>query len=207
MNEQDWGSVINYMEGAGIVMKTLPKEFSSLNSDLIPEILKQTVEFQQDAWVLQSFLLCHAADSSPKKGKNEVIEEIAKNVGLSRSIAYDLIKINKTIIAKDFDIVKLPFLNLAHFKTVIRLEKDIEAKKLDSIELLKKANDNLLTAVDLENEIKGLSKAETVVKWYEVKEVNEPTTKEWQAEVRLNINAEKFVSEDGKTFIKIRERK
>lgn len=208
MNEQDWGTVLNYMEQIGVVMESIPKEFTSLNSDILSDILRKTVEFSQDAWVLQSYLLCHAVESSPKKGKNKVITTLAEAVGISRSTAYDLVKINKNILSQDFEIVKLPFLTLSHFKTMIVLEKELEAKKLDPIKLLKRASEEKLNAVDLENEIKGIKKAETVVKWYEVKECKEaPTNKDWQVETRLNTNAEKFISEDGITYIKIRERK
>lgn len=205
MTEKDWGSITNYMEHLGVALDKLPVEFSSLNELTLKEVLTQALTMGQRTWVLQSFLLTHAADTAGPKLRSKAIEALAKEVGMERSKAYDLIKINEEILSKDLNVANLPFLGISHFQKIVRLSGVIANKKLDPIKLLEKASEENWTVVQLENTIQGKTPAQTEEVWYEVTEIKAPLVDSTKA-IKLNSTAEKYV-DNKKTFIKIRQLK
>lgn len=204
MTEKDWGSIVNYMEHLGIALDKLPTEFNSLDETVLKEVLTQALTMGQKTWVLQSYLLKHAADTAGPKLRAKAIMDLAKEVGMTRSSAYDLIKINEEILSKDFSVTTLPFLTISHFRKIIRLNDLIVKQKLDPIELLNEASDNNWTVVHLQNHIEGVSPIETEEIWYEVIQIKPPLVDSTKS-VKLNTYAEKYV--DKKVYIKIRQYK
>lgn len=205
MTEKDWGSIINYMEHLGIALDKLPIEFDSLNETSLKEVLTQALDMGQKTWVLQSFLLKHAADTAGPKLRAKAIVDLAKEVGMTRSKAYDLIKINEEILSKDFSVTTLPFISISHFQKIVRLNDIIVKQKLNPIDLLNEASDNNWTVVQLQNKIKGTKPLETEEVWYEVTRVKTPLVDTTKG-VKLNSFAEKYI-ENKKEYIKIRQYK
>jgi len=205
MTEKDWGSITNYMEHLGVALDKLPVEFSSLNELTLKEVLTQALTMGQRTWVLQSFLLTHAADTAGPKLRSKAIEALSKEVGMERSKAYDLIKINEEILSKDLSVANLPFLGISHFQKIVRLSGVIANKKLNPIKLLEKASEENWTVVQLENTIQGKTPVQTEEVWYEVTEIKAPLVDSTKA-IKLNSTAEKYV-DNKKTFIKIRQLK
>lgn len=205
MTEKDWGSIINYMEHLGIALDKLPIEFDSLNETSLKEVLTQALDMGQKTWVLQSFLLKHAADTAGPKLRAKAIVDLAKEVGMTRSKAYDLIKINEEILSKDFSVTTLPFISISHFQKIVRLNDLIVKQKLNPIDLLNEASDNNWTVVQLQNKIEGTKPLETEEVWYEVTRVKTPLVDTTKG-VKLNSSAEKYI-ENKKEYIKIRQYK
>jgi len=205
MTEKDWGSITNYMEHLGVALDKLPVEFSSLNELTLKEVLTQALTMGQRTWVLQSFLLTHAADTAGPKLRSKAIEALSKEVGMERSKAYDLIKINEEILSKDLSVANLPFLGISHFQKIVRLSGVIANKKLNPIKLLEKASEENWTVVQLENTIQGKTPVQTEEVWHEVTEIKAPLVDSTKA-IKLNSTAEKYV-DNKKTFIKIRQLK
>lgn len=205
MTEKDWGSITNYMEHLGVALDKLPVEFSSLNELTLKEVLTQALTMGQRTWVLQSFLLTHAADTAGPKLRSKAIKELAKEVGMERSKAYDLIKINEEILSKDLSVANLPELGISHFQKIVRLSETIAKKKLDPIKLLEEASDKNWSVVQLQNMIEGKTPVQTEEVWYEVTEIKAPLVDSTKA-IKLNSTAEKYV-DNKKTFIKIRQLK
>lgn len=192
------------MEHLGIALDKLPTEFNSLDETVLKEVLTQALTMGQKTWVLQSYLLKHAADTAGPRLRAKAIMDLAKEVGMTRSSAYDLIKINEEILSKDFSVTTLPFLTISHFRKIIRLSDLIKKQKLDPIELLNEASDNNWTVVHLQNHIEGVSPIETEEIWYEVTQIKPPLVDSTKS-VKLNTYAEKYV--DKKVYIKIRQYK
>lgn len=205
MTEKEWGSVISYMDHLGVALDKLPSDFSSLNELSLKELLTQSLVMGEKTWVLQSFLLRHAAETAGPKLRSKAIKELAKEVYMERSKAYDLIKINEEILSKDLSVANLPLIGISHFQKIVRLNHIITKKKLDPIELLKEASDKNWTVVQLQNKIEGTTPLETEEVWYEVTQIKTPLVDSSKA-IKLNSTAEKYI-DNKKTFIKIRQLK
>lgn len=203
MTESDWGSIINYMENLGIVLDKLPDKFSSLNNLSLKEVLTQAIAMGQKTWVLQSYLLKHAADVAGPKLRNKAIVELAKEVGIARTKAYGLIRINEEILQKDFNVTTLDFIGISHFLKIVNLIDIIKKQKLDPIKLLEDASENSWTVSKLENIITGTTPIEYEEVWYEAKVIKQPLVDSTK-NVSLNTYVDKY-EDNNKIYLKVKQ--
>lgn len=203
MTENDWGSIINYMENLGIVLDKLPDKFSSLNNLSLKEVLTQAIAMGQKTWVLQSYLLKHAADVAGPKLRNKAIVELAKEVGIARTKAYGLIRINEEILQKDFNVTTLDFIGISHFLKIVNLIDTIKKQKLDPIKLLEDASENSWTVSKLESIITGTTPIEYEEVWYEAKVIKQPLVDSTK-NVSLNTYVDKY-EDNNKIYLKVKQ--
>ena len=203
MTESDWGSIINYMENLGIVLDKLPDKFSSLNNLSLKEVLTLAIAMGQKTWVLQSYLLKHAADVAGPKLRNKAIVELAKEVGIARTKAYGLIRINEEILQKDFNVTTLDFIGISHFLKIVNLIDIIKKQKLDPIKLLEDASENSWTVSKLENIITGTTPIEYEEVWYEAKVIKQPLVDSTK-NVSLNTYVDKY-EDNNKIYLKVKQ--
>lgn len=206
LKKEDWGDVLNYLQLAEITLANIPKELDDADDETIVDLLRQSMTMDQKTWVLQSFILYYKYEQASKNKKTQAIKEVAESINMSKSAAFDLLKIYKYILNYDMDIARLPYLNKNHFITIIRNLDTIESNNQDVLELLKKANDDVMTAVQLNNFIKKIETKPTEHVWYKIESStkDEPNL-EWEDEpVQLYRNVMMYKSGDS-TYLKIKQ--
>lgn len=157
------------------------------------------------AWIAQSDIIAHIHDNSGKL-KAKVIESIAKELDISRSYCFTLLKINKKIFAKAPDLRTAPFLTITHFFHIINNYEILKKNNVDIINLLREANDNKWSTIDLRKKIasfKSTNEREYYFDYYKIDKVDESVIaqKQWKTIERLtqkiylltDINDEKFL--------------
>lgn len=115
----------------------------------VMEFLKTTIESGGKAWIVQSDIIRYFHDKA-KYGK-KVIKELSRELGLSRTHCYELLKINKDIFDEDPDLRNAPTLNISHFAYVVKNMSKIT----DPVGMLHTAIDNGWNVSQLKRHITG----------------------------------------------------
>lgn len=163
----DIGNIINYFSGVTDVCLNIPTVFEQLDADTIVDLLEKAWNMGEKTWMLQAELLKLINDRS--KHGDRAITHVAKELGITRSYAYDLYKIAKDILAKDETLKNLPNLNVSHFVACIRNAKKI----VDPVDILKQASDEAWSVVEMKRFINGEKIDRTFeTKFYKLTEIN-----------------------------------
>lgn len=138
---------LDYMNKVDFIYENVGDVLDTFEPDEILSVLEGTVESGEKSWKFQSDILKNISDRS--KHGQKAVENVAKKVGISRSYAFDLLKINEKIFSKDPSTRRLPGLTISHYFAVVRSISKIK----NPIEILNKASDEGWSTVDLKKYI------------------------------------------------------
>lgn len=127
------GNIDKWVEDAKGVKEILKEA----NSDELLALLDTLNDSNSKSWIIQSDILRFIHDTAGKY-KNQAIESVAKEINLSRSYCFTLLKINTKIFDEAEDLRNAPNLTATHFALIVNNLKRIE----DPIGLLREASDH-----------------------------------------------------------------
>ncbi len=152
INDLNAADFLDYMSKVDFIYENVGDVLDTFEPDEVLSVLEGTVENGERSWKFQSDILRNIHDRS--KHGQKAVETVAKKVGISRSYAFDLLKINEKIFTKDPSTRRLPGLTISHYFVVIRAYSKIK----NPIEMLNKASDEGWSTVDLKAYIRNNGK-------------------------------------------------
>lgn len=206
MNTEQWGEIVSHLDLTGTVLENIPTEITEdTDEETILNILKQTTQMDQRTWVLQAFILYYIHDRAPLKRKTAELIAAAKEVGIGRTLAFDLRKIYEVFLLDDITLPQLPGLTKNHFISAIRNYDSCVERGVNIVDLLKEASDSSWTSDQFNSFVKeGTIKIKRVM-WYKVLAGlrDEPNEKWIKESISLNKQTKMFVSETNDIYLQI----
>lgn len=199
----DAAEFLNYMNNVDYIYENADDVIDNFEPDEVVAMLESTVYTGERAWKFQSDLLKNIHDRS--KFGQKAVENVAKKVGISRSYAFDLLKINQKIFSKDPSTKLLPNLTISHYFAVIRALSKIK----NPIEILNKASDEEWSTVDLKKYLKNNGKEvtkEILTDYYKLEKLEDfdQSTKTWASSKRIAGGAYIMKDSNGDEYLELK---
>ena len=197
----DISKIMNYFDGINGVCKNIEPVFEDMDADNIVDLLGKAHELGESTWKLQADLIRLINDKS-KRGQ-KAVEDVAKELGISRSYAFELYKISKELLSKDEELRNDQNLLIGHYSAVIRAFDKIK----DPIAFLKKASDDNLTPTDLKKLIAGKKiDKKFELKYYKLSEEDAKNFKDKEWAVTKKISNAAYIMKDrnGNSYLELK---
>ena len=197
------GSLINYINSMNDVMFNMQDILDDIEVDDIVSLIEVANDNSRANWVFVSDLLSNVHKRS--KYGDKAIDEIAKEVGMSRSYCFELLKINDQIFKRDSTLRESKFLTVTHFTNAIRNAKDPE----DAIDYLKEADDQQLSAKELTMAIKNQNpdiRRDQKTEYFEITPIDKKAIedKQWQEQKKLASNIYLMTDLKGVKYLEVK---
>lgn len=206
MNVEQWGEIVSHLDLTGTVLEHIPTEITEdTDEDTILNILKQTTQMDQRTWVLQAFILYYIHDRAPLKRKTAELTAAAKEVGIGRTLAFDLRKIYEVFLLDDITLPQLPGLTKNHFIIAIRNYDACVDRGVNIVDVLKEASDSGWNSDQFASYIKEGSIKIKRTMWYKVDAGvrDEPNEKWLKENISLNKQTKMFITETNDMYLQI----
>lgn len=194
----DISKILDYFTGVTDVCINVPAVFDQIDGETVVELLEKAWNMGEKTWMLQAELLRLINDRS--KYGDKAVENVAKQIGITRSYAFDLYKIAKNLLSQDEGLKNLPNLSVSHYITVIRNLKKVK----DPIDILKLASDEGWSTKDLKKAIDGEKvEREYSINYFSMAEAD-VRDKEWAMYERISEKA--YICKDrlGNMFLELK---